>query len=175
MVGAGTVAADDPELTCRLPGFRPTQVVRVIADSGLRTPLTARLITGAAEAPTWVLTREDADPERRRRFTTAGVWLIETAGDAAGVDLVEGLRHLGTAGLTRVLVEGGAGLAASLLRLGLVDRIAWFHAPGVVGGDGFPAVQAFGVVRLADMPRFRRRSTSPLGDDMLTEFEKVAP
>jgi diaminohydroxyphosphoribosylaminopyrimidine deaminase/5-amino-6-(5-phosphoribosylamino)uracil reductase len=174
MVGAGTVAADDPELTCRIPGFRPTPVVRVIADGGLRTALTARLVSGTAEAPTWVLIREDADPERRRSFVAAGVRLIETVADPAGVDLVQGLRHLGAAGLTRVLVEGGARLAASLLRLGLVDRIAWFHAPGVIGGDGLPAVRGFGVVRLEDMPRFRRRSTTLLGDDMLSEFEKVA-
>jgi diaminohydroxyphosphoribosylaminopyrimidine deaminase/5-amino-6-(5-phosphoribosylamino)uracil reductase len=91
------------------------------------------------------------------------------------VDLSQALGHLATAGLMRLLVEGGASLAASLLREGLVDRIAWFHAPGIIGADGWPAVQGFGVVRLGGMPRFRRRCSIPLGDDMLTEFERIVP
>ncbi len=66
------------------------------------------------------------------------------------------LGALGDAGLTRILVEGGAQLAASLLRADLVDRIAWFHAPAVMGGDAWPAVQAFGIERLGAMPRFTR-------------------
>ena len=173
MVGVGTVAADDPELTCRIPGFRPNPVVRVIADSHLRTSLTARLVATVIEAPTWMLIRETADPDRRRAFAEAGVELIEVADGPVGVDLRDALRHLATAGLTRVLVEGGAQLAASLLRERLVDRIAWFHAPGVIGADGWPAVQGFGVVQLEGMPRFRRRSSIRLGDDMLTEFDQA--
>ena len=77
-----------------------------------------------------------------------GVKLIEVPGSSAGVDLRPALTALAHAGLTRVLVEGGGQLAAALLRADLVDRIAWFHAPAVMGGDGWPAVQAFGVERL---------------------------
>ncbi len=173
MVGAGTVAADDPDLTCRLPGFRPTPLVRVVADSHVRTSLTSRLVATAGETPTWILVREDADPDRRRAFAGAGVTLIDTSPAPVGVDLRQGLGHLATAGLTRVLVEGGAQLAASLLREGLVDRVAWFHAPAVMGAGGWPAVQGFGVLKLTGMPRFRRRSSIPLGDDMLSEFERM--
>ena len=71
-----------------------------------------------------------------------------------------------------MLVEGGAQLAASLLRADLVDRIAWFHAPAVMGGDAWPAVQAFGVEHLDAMPRFVRVGDTALGDDMLTEFAR---
>ena len=78
LVGVGTVAADDPDLTCRLPGFRPTPVVRIIADSHLRTALTARVVASARETPTWFLMREDADPGRRRAFAAPGATLIET-------------------------------------------------------------------------------------------------
>ena len=92
------------------------------------------------------------------------------AGAEAGVDPVGALAALGDAGITQVLVEGGAQLAGSLLRGGLVDRIAWFHAPAVMGGDAWPAVQAFGIERLEAMPRFTRVGETPLGDDMLTEF-----
>ncbi len=174
MVGVGTVAADDPDLTCRIPGFRPNPAVRVVADSHLRTALTARLVATAAAIPTWMLIREDTDPDRRRAFADAGVTLIEVAGSAMGIDLRQALGHLATAGLTRVLVEGGAQLAASLLREGLVDRVAWFHAPAAMGADGWPAVQGFGVARLEGMPRFRRSCSIPLGDDMLSVFETTA-
>lgn len=173
MVGVGTVAADDPDLTCRLPGFRPNPVVRVVADSHLRTPLSARLVTTARAAPTWVLLRDGADAARRAAFAEAGVRLLDVPAGEPGVDLVHGLAALGEAGITRLLVEGGAQLAAALLRAGLVDRIAWFHAPSVMGGDGWPAAQAFGVEALANMPRFARSYATPLGPDMLSEFHRI--
>jgi diaminohydroxyphosphoribosylaminopyrimidine deaminase / 5-amino-6-(5-phosphoribosylamino)uracil reductase len=176
MAGVGTVLADDPELTCRLSGYRATPVVRVVADSHLRTPLTAALVTTAAAAPTWMLIREGTDRDRRRAFADLGIRLIEVAGAEMGVDPAGALKALADAGLTRVLVEGGAQLAASLLRADLVDRIAWFHAPAVMGGDGWPSVQAFGVERLNAMPRFVRLGEAAPGEDMLTEFvRKAAP
>ena len=172
MVGVGTVLADDPALTCRLPGYRANPVVRVVADSHLRTPLTATLVATAAEAPTWMLIRKGTDRERRHAFADLGVTLIEVAGAETGVDPVGALAALGDAGITQVLVEGGAQLAASLLRADLVDRIAWFHAPAVMGGDAWPAVQAFGIERLDAMPRFTRVGETPLGDDMLTRVRQ---
>ena len=84
MVGVGTVLADNPDLTCRIPGFRPTPVVRVIADSHLRTPLTSRLAGTTAEAPVWFLVREGTDPARRTGFTDLGATLIESSGRLAG-------------------------------------------------------------------------------------------
>ncbi len=174
MVGVGTVMADNPALTCRLPGYRPTQLVRVVADSHLRTPLSATLAATAAETPTWMLLRDGADRERRDAFADLGIRLIEVAGAGVGVDPTKAMSALGDAGLTRLLVEGGAQLAASLLRADLVDRIAWFHAPAVMGADAWPAVQAFGIDRLDAMPRFTRISQTPLGEDMLTEFTRKA-
>ncbi|HEX2942362.1 MAG TPA: bifunctional diaminohydroxyphosphoribosylaminopyrimidine deaminase/5-amino-6-(5-phosphoribosylamino)uracil reductase RibD [Rhodopila sp.] len=172
MVGVGTVLADNPDLTCRIDGFRPTPVVRVVADSHLRTPLTMRLVTTAAETPTWFLVRAGTDPARRLAFADAGARLIEVPGASAGVDLEAAMQALGAAGLTRVLVEGGGQIAAALLRADLVDRIAWFHAPTIMGGDGWPAVQAFGVEALDQMPRFRRHCEFVIGDDMLTEYAR---
>jgi diaminohydroxyphosphoribosylaminopyrimidine deaminase/5-amino-6-(5-phosphoribosylamino)uracil reductase len=172
MVGVGTVMADDPALTCRLPGYRPNRLVRVVADSHLRTPLSATLVATAAETPTWMLIRNGADPERRHAFTDLGIRLVEVAGAEVGVDPTQALWALGDAGLTRVLVEGGAQLAASLLRADLVDRIAWFHAPAVMGADAWPAVQAFGIEQLDAMPRFARTAQTLLDDDMLSEFTR---
>ena len=174
LVGVGTVLADDPDLTCRIPGFRPTPIIRVVADSHLRTPLRARLLATARQTPTWMLVRAGSDPDRARAFTELGAVLHEVPGSEAGIDLVAGLTALADAGITRLLVEGGARLAAALLRAGLVDRLAWFHAPGVMGGDGWPAAAAFGVEHLAAMPRFTRLRTTQVGGDVLTELRKVA-
>jgi diaminohydroxyphosphoribosylaminopyrimidine deaminase/5-amino-6-(5-phosphoribosylamino)uracil reductase len=174
LVGVGTVLADDPDLTCRIPGFRASPVVRVVVDTHLRTALTTRIVATAAETPTWMLIRAGTDPDRRRAVADLGVRLIEVQGASAGVDLVRGLAALAEAGLTRVLVEGGAKIAAALLRADLVDRIAWFHAPAVIGADGWPAVQAFGTEHLAQMPRFVRSDMRLIGDDMLSEYVRIA-
>jgi diaminohydroxyphosphoribosylaminopyrimidine deaminase / 5-amino-6-(5-phosphoribosylamino)uracil reductase len=175
MVGVGTVLADNPDLTCRIPGFKPLPMVRVVADSHLRLPLTSRLVATAAAAPTWVLARASADPHRAAALESAGVAVLRVADAPAGIDLPHALRALAERGITRLLAEGGAQLAAALLRDGLVDRIAWFHAPMVMGGDGWPAAQAFGVERLAQMPRFTRTTTRAVGDDLLSEYVRARP
>jgi diaminohydroxyphosphoribosylaminopyrimidine deaminase/5-amino-6-(5-phosphoribosylamino)uracil reductase len=173
LVGVGTVVADDPDLTCRIPGYAARPNVRVVLDTHVRTPLTARLVATAAEAPSWILHAASADPARVEALTGAGVQCMAVAQDSAGLDPEAALAALGEAGLTRVLAEGGAGLAAALLRAGLVDRVAWFHAPSVLGGDGFPAVRAMGITALAGLHRFRRVAQRPVGDDLLSEFTRV--
>lgn len=171
MVGSGTALADDPELTCRLPGLEGRSPVRVVLDARLRTPPAARLVAAARRVPSWLLTTPESDPARRAALADRGVTLIDVPpGPAGGLDLAAALQALGERGLTRVLVEGGAGVAAALLRAGLVDRLCWFHAPLLIGGDGVPAVAALGCDRLADMPSFERVSVEALGEDMLTTF-----
>jgi diaminohydroxyphosphoribosylaminopyrimidine deaminase/5-amino-6-(5-phosphoribosylamino)uracil reductase len=175
MVGVGTVLADNPELTCRIDGFRPSPVVRIVADSHLRTSLTSRLVVTAQDTPTWFLHRNGTDPARRQAFSDVGATLIEVPPAPLGLDLVAALQALGQAGLTRLLVEGGGQLAAALLRADRVDRIAWFHAPAIMGGDGWPGVQAFGIDRLASMPRFKRHCVTAVGHDMLSLYARQDP
>jgi len=172
LAGVGTVMADNPELTCRIAGFRSTPVVRVVVDSHLRTPLTSRLARTATEAPLWFLVRDGADPARIEAFADLGASVLQVDHGAMGIDLTDGMRVLAEAGLTRVLVEGGGQVAASFIRADFVDRIAWFHAPCVMGGDGWPSVQGFGIEKLAMMPRYVRERVTPLGADMLTEFKR---
>ncbi len=172
LAGVGTVQADNPELTCRIPGYRRTPDLRIVVDSHLRAGLTARVVSTAATVPTWFLHRSGADADRMLALNEAGVRLIEVAGAEHGIDLAAGMQALGAAGLTRVLVEGGAQIAGALLRARLVDRVAWFHAPSVMGGDGWPAAQAFGTTALDGMPRFQRVGSREVGDDMLTEFSR---
>jgi diaminohydroxyphosphoribosylaminopyrimidine deaminase/5-amino-6-(5-phosphoribosylamino)uracil reductase len=174
LVGVGTVLADDPELTCRIDGFRSAPLPRIVVDSHLRTPLMSRLVRSARETPFWILHRDGADAARKRALEAAGVKLFELPGGTAGVNLPAALRALAKAGLTRILAEGGGTLAAGLLKEDLVDRLAWFHAPGIMGGDGWPAAQPFGIATLARMPRFVPVARERWGDDMLSTFRKAA-
>jgi diaminohydroxyphosphoribosylaminopyrimidine deaminase/5-amino-6-(5-phosphoribosylamino)uracil reductase len=174
MVGVGTALADDPDLTCRIPDFKPVPVVRVVVDSHLRTSLTSKLVATARDAPTWIVASDSADAGRRAALEGVGVTVLRVGASDMGVDLRQALEAMANQGITRVLVEGGAQLAAALLRADLVDRIAWFHAPGVMGADGWPAAQAFGVQALAAMPRFVRQAATPVGEDMLTELRRAA-
>lgn len=173
MVGVGTALADDPRLDCRLPGLADRSPVRIVVDSRARLPLTSRLVRTARETPTWLLTLAGQDA-RHRAFADAGIEVIEVAPDADGnLDLEVGAGALGDRGLTRVLVEGGGRLAAGLLRAGLVDRLVWFRAPRLIGGDGLPATEAFGVDRLDQAPAFRRIAVVEVGDDVMETYARI--
>ncbi|MFM8615078.1 MAG: bifunctional diaminohydroxyphosphoribosylaminopyrimidine deaminase/5-amino-6-(5-phosphoribosylamino)uracil reductase RibD [Alphaproteobacteria bacterium] len=174
LVGSGTVLADDPDLTCRIPGMERVPMLRVVADARLRTPEASRLVQGAEVAPVLIITAPGHPPAAQAPFMAAGADIVTVPAHAAGgLDLPSLLRALGRRGVTRVLAEGGAGLAAALLRQGLVDRLVWFHAPAVMGGDGHPALEGLRLAALSAMPRFRRTAQRALGDDMLSEFERI--
>ncbi len=173
LVGVGTASADDPMLTCRLPGFEDRMPVRIVVDSRLRLQLTSKLVAMADRIPTWVVARKDVNSDRRRAFEDCGVEVLGIPANAAGYpDMRETMRAFAKRGLTRVLLEGGGHLAAALLAEDLIDRIAWFRAGAVMGGDGLPAAAAFGVDHLADMPTFLRRETRIVGDDLLETYSR---
>jgi diaminohydroxyphosphoribosylaminopyrimidine deaminase / 5-amino-6-(5-phosphoribosylamino)uracil reductase len=175
MVGTGTVLADDPQLTCRLPGLGHHSPLRIVLDRHLRIPRTARVIAEAGEIPTWVLTLPTADPARRDALLAGGAVLIEIDPDAEGrIDLAAALQALGNRGVTRLLVEGGAALAAALLDARLVDRLVWMHAPLLIGADGTPAIAAFGIAALAEAPCFEPIATETVGVDVLTTLRSTS-
>ncbi len=168
MVGIGTVLADDPELSVRLPGLENPPPWRIVVDSRMRTPLTAKLVRTAGSARTILITLAEGDPLRLRAFRDCGVEVIGVGVDSEGLlDLDAALQALGGLGLTRLLCEGGAKLAAGLMRRRLVDRLAWFRSPNLIGGDGLPALSAFGTDRLADQAIGTRLSVMELGEDLL--------
>lgn len=173
MVGAETALADDPLLTCRLPGLARRSPVRIVLDGRLRLPPSHRVVATARELPTWVITGSDGETAAAKALIKAGVEIISlSAGESARPELGVALAALARRGVTRLLVEGGGRLAAALLRARLVDRLAWFRAPLLIGGDGVPAAAAFGVDRLADAPAFVRRSLAALGPDILESYAK---
>jgi diaminohydroxyphosphoribosylaminopyrimidine deaminase / 5-amino-6-(5-phosphoribosylamino)uracil reductase len=172
MIGAETARADDPELTCRLPGFAGKQPVAIVLDSHLRLDPTSRLANGARERPVWVVTGPAAAIERRRALEERGVEVLEVGLGAAGrPDVAAALDALARRGLTRILCEGGARLAASLLEARLVDRLALFRGGQVIGSGGRAAIEALAPRSLAEAHGFVRRRSEILGPDMLEEFD----
>lgn len=173
MVGVGTAIADDPDLTCRLPGLADRSPVRIVMDSHMRLPLDSRLVAHAGESPTWLIAVAGGASARRAALAEAGIRIIEVAAESTGrVDVAAALTALAAAGLTRLLVEGGGDLAASLLRAGLVDRMVWVRAPMVIGGDGVPAVAALGVSALAEAPIFEPVTVDRVAMDVLETFHR---
>jgi diaminohydroxyphosphoribosylaminopyrimidine deaminase/5-amino-6-(5-phosphoribosylamino)uracil reductase len=172
MVGAGTALADDPLLTCRQPGLGRHQPLRLVVDGQCRLPPDSRLARSAGAHPVWLLTTEPAaTKENARALREAGVevCVIGQGGDGH-VDLTTAAQYLGRRGLTSVLVEGGGGLAAALLRAELVDRVYWFRNPSLVGGDGIAAIGALGLARIGHRPRLVHLDSLPAGDDLLETF-----
>jgi diaminohydroxyphosphoribosylaminopyrimidine deaminase/5-amino-6-(5-phosphoribosylamino)uracil reductase len=170
MVGSGTALADDPALTCRLPGLGHRSPVRIVVDGALKLPERSVLVRTARATPTWCLTA-GGDEARRRRLAEAGVEVIEVAAGPDGhVDLDEALAALGQRGLTRVLVEGGQGLAGALLKAGLVDGACWYRAASLAGGDGLAALPPLGIEGIGQLVRWRRTGIVSLGEDLLETY-----
>jgi diaminohydroxyphosphoribosylaminopyrimidine deaminase/5-amino-6-(5-phosphoribosylamino)uracil reductase len=174
MVGSGTVLADDPMLNVRLPGLEHRSPLRIVLDGRLRLPLTSALVASAGKIPTWLATLSSSDRRRRQAFQDCAIEVIEAAaGPTGAIDLRSLLSELAARGLTRILAEGGARLAAALLQADLADRLAIFRAPGIIGGDGLPAAAAFGLDRLAEMPHFQAERVVGLGADRLETYRRA--
>jgi diaminohydroxyphosphoribosylaminopyrimidine deaminase/5-amino-6-(5-phosphoribosylamino)uracil reductase len=174
MVGAGTAIADDPELTCRLPGLAARSPVRVVVGGRRPLPANLRMVAGARKTPTWLFLPDTADWVRGDEYVSSGVEVMRLRADnEGGVDLADALRALGGKGLTRLLVEGGSRLAAGLLRRDLVDRVVWFRSAIAIGGDGVAALAALGVDALDAAPTFVRLSTRVLGEDVVETLAKA--
>lgn len=174
LIGIGTAEADDPELTCRLPGLASHSPLRIVLDSQARLAVTSKLAATARQTPVWVLCTQVAPTARRAALQKAGVEIIEVAAGGEGrVDVGNAARALGERGLTRVLVEGGGEIAASFLKAGLVDRISSYRAGLALGGDGRSAVGKLGFNRLDFAPRFRLVSARSLAGDTLETWTRA--
>tara|TARA_R110002167_G_scaffold54315_12_gene154791 strand:- start:563 stop:1189 length:627 start_codon:yes stop_codon:yes gene_type:complete len=162
LVGVGTVLADDPELTVRLPGRPVDQPLRVVLDSRLRTPATSRI----AGANTLILTAAEPSP-----VGEAEIERVEAPDGRPSPKAV--LAALKRRGIGMLMIEGGGEVAASFIAAGLVDALEWFRAPILLGGDGRPCVAGLALARLSDAIAFRRLAVEPCGDDLWERYERV--
>ena len=174
LVGIGTVLADDPLLTCRLPGMEARSPVRVVLDRALRIPGNSRLVHSARETPLWVVTSELAEAAAVMKLGGAGAQVIRVAPTAAaGLDPSAVLRALAERGITRLMVEGGARVASSFVAAGLVDEIWLLRGPEVIGTEGVAALDALPLGAITQSPTFKVRASETLGKDMLTIYERT--
>jgi len=174
LVGIGTVLADDPLLTCRLPGMEARSPVRVVLDRSLRIPGTSRLVQSARETPLWVMTSSLAEAPAAMKLGAAGAQVIRvaTATPPPGLDLLAVLHALSEKGITRLLVEGGARVASSLVAAGLVDEVWLLRGPDAVGADGVAALETLPLKVLTESPAFKLRASEALQKDTLTIYER---
>jgi diaminohydroxyphosphoribosylaminopyrimidine deaminase / 5-amino-6-(5-phosphoribosylamino)uracil reductase len=173
LVGIGTVAADDPDLTCRLPGLAAYSPIRIVLDSKAQLAASSKLATTAPQTPVWLLCTRAAPAAARAALRERGVEVIQVAADPSGrVDATAVAREIGNRGLTRVLVEGGGKIAAAFLKANLVDRLSLYHGGRALGADSRSAVGALGFEKLDFAPRFRLVSNRVVGGDTLETWRR---
>jgi diaminohydroxyphosphoribosylaminopyrimidine deaminase/5-amino-6-(5-phosphoribosylamino)uracil reductase len=165
MVGIGTVLADDPLLTARTVPLPARQPVRIVADSKARLPTASRL-AGSTELGRVVAVTAGQGSET---LAAAGidVW---RCGNGVRMGVGDFVRRAEAEGLRSLLIEGGSTLAATFIRAGLVDEIAWFRAPILIGGEGLPALGALGLSDLKSAARWRPVAAERIGDDVLDTY-----
>ena len=165
LVGVGTVLADDPLLTARTVPLPARQPVRIVADSRLRTPRVSRLLQSTGSGPVVLAHGHGVQASIADETDHVSFWNV---GECSGrVSPVQLLRRARAEGMNSVFLEGGGQLAASFLRAGLVDKIEWFRAPIIIGGDGVPAVAALGHEAIDLVLRWQLAGAEALGDDIL--------
>jgi diaminohydroxyphosphoribosylaminopyrimidine deaminase / 5-amino-6-(5-phosphoribosylamino)uracil reductase len=168
MVGAGTVLLDDPRLNCRLAGGRDP--VRIVVDAALRTPPQAQVYRLRSSAPAVLVTVAENFKRAQERYARLKVEVMAVRAAPGGVDVGVLMRELAVRGWSKVLLEGGAHLAASMLGAGMVDRVAFFIAPRIFG-TGTPAIEGLTLSRVRDAIEVANLSARPVGSDWLLEGE----
>ena len=171
LTGIGTIIADDPLLTCRLPGM--SSPVRVVLDGQLRLPLASKLVSTARQVPLWVLASEAAEPMREQALAAQGADGARVATTDGRLDLADVLKLLAGRGITRVMVEGGPILAAAFLRADLVDEAALFRSPNVIGPEGIDALDGLPLSALTRSPRLKALGSEAIGPDTVETFERA--
>jgi diaminohydroxyphosphoribosylaminopyrimidine deaminase / 5-amino-6-(5-phosphoribosylamino)uracil reductase len=170
MVGAGTVLADNPRLTCRIA--RGRDPVRVVVDARLRTSPGALVYRERSNAPAIVVTTRANAGRARRRYRGGRVEVLAAPSRGGQIDLQAVMRELGRRGWCKVLIEGGAHLAATALAARIVDRVAFFIAPKLIG-SGTGAIEGLATRRIRDSIALADLRVRRIGADLLIEARPV--
>jgi diaminohydroxyphosphoribosylaminopyrimidine deaminase / 5-amino-6-(5-phosphoribosylamino)uracil reductase len=176
LVGIGTVQADDPLLTCRLPGMEARSPVRVVLDSDLRISQASRLVESAQTTPLWVVASTAVGADAATILGTRGAQVIRASKALTaerGLDLPAVLHVLAERGITRLLVEGGARVASSFVAADLVDEFWLLRGEQPIGADGVAALDGLPLTSVTQAARFHARSSESLDRDTLTIYERI--
>ena len=175
VVGASTVAMDDPELTCRLPGLEAYSPIRIVLDSKARMSPGSKLALTANRTPVWLVCTPEAPAAAREALRAKGVQVIEVGSNVQGrVDVAAVAQELGRRKLTRILVEGGGEVASAFLGAGLIDRVTSYQAGLLLGADSRSAVGPLSLEKLGFAPRFRLVSSRLLAGDVVETWHRAA-
>lgn len=174
MVGIGTALADDPLLTCRLPGMERDSPVRVVLDTDLRLPRASRLAQTAREVPVWVVAAAEAPRAIQEALVADGAVVLRApvAERGDGLDIAAVLKLLAGRGITRLMVEGGPTLAGAFVAADLVDEAILYHSPMIVGPDGIDALDGMPLAALTQSGPLGHLVTELIGTDRCDVFER---
>jgi diaminohydroxyphosphoribosylaminopyrimidine deaminase/5-amino-6-(5-phosphoribosylamino)uracil reductase len=170
MVGIGTVLSDDPMLTCRLPGMTACSPLRIVLDSALRVPLWSRLVETANATPVLVMAANEASQSAEAALRQKDVDVVRSTAAGGNLDLDAALKRIAARGVTRLMVEGGPMLAASLLAAALVDELHVFTSSKIFGADGIDAFN--GPAAAAVRSRLKQVTSEPVGADHHQAYER---
>lgn len=171
LTGIGTALADDPLLTCRLPGM--PSPVRIVLDRTLRLPVASRLVASARQVPLWVVAADGASRERADVLAAHGVEVLRVTETNTTLDLSAVLQLLAERGITRLMVEAGPILATAFIRADLVDEAVLFRSATVIGPDGIDALDGLPLSALIRSRRLRLVDRENVGDDSMETFERA--
>ena len=174
VTGIGTVLADDPLLTCRLPGMAAGSPVRVVLDTRLKLPAASKLARSAHETPVWVIAAPDGSHAQEQALRAPGVEVLRALVDGERLDLVAVAGLLAERGITRVMLEAGPILSAAFLQADLVDEAVLFRSTMTIGDDGIDALEGLPLTALTQSLRLVSRGTEAVGADTVETFERVA-
>jgi diaminohydroxyphosphoribosylaminopyrimidine deaminase/5-amino-6-(5-phosphoribosylamino)uracil reductase len=165
MIGIGTALADDPILTCRLPGMAAMSPVRVVLDTRLRLPINSRLVQTARDTPLWIVA--NALPKSEAALRAHGAEVIQVD-DKDGLGAV--LEVLASRGVTRLMVEGGPTVASALIEADLIDEAIFFYSQTMIGEDGVPALRP-GAFEMLNRT-LKRISSEAIGADRQESYQR---
>ncbi|MFA6267190.1 MAG: bifunctional diaminohydroxyphosphoribosylaminopyrimidine deaminase/5-amino-6-(5-phosphoribosylamino)uracil reductase RibD [Pseudolabrys sp.] len=168
LVGLGTILADNPQLTARLPGLYERSPVRVVLDAQLRTPLSLSVLSTVRDVPTWIVASHKASPVAEDILVQKGARVFRVDDTQGRLDLDEVLKILGREGITRLMVEGGPTVAASFAAAGLVDEFALFRGPKEIGDGGIAPLEGVSLDKLTS--HLSLAETEQLGADTLEHY-----
>jgi diaminohydroxyphosphoribosylaminopyrimidine deaminase/5-amino-6-(5-phosphoribosylamino)uracil reductase len=170
MVGINTIRNDNPSLTTRLPGLQGSDPMRIILDTHLSISTDARVLRQTSAAPTVLVAGPAAQADKKRALEKIGARVFEVSLKNELIDMNPLMEQLGAMELTSLLIEGGSRVLASAFNLAVVDKVLFFYAPKILGGDdGIPICSGPGAEQMSECIAVKDMAVHRLGDDVLIE------